>query len=74
MDLKYGQRVCDFRSIFFALEEKLGLKEARDLLCLQDERVDIPIETIITDWSELDEGESTHFGQLSSSHRWHLHA
>ncbi|KAK9441664.1 hypothetical protein VB005_06306 [Metarhizium brunneum] len=57
MDLKYGQRVCDFRSFFFALEEKLGLKEAQGLPFLQDERVDIPIETIITDWSELDEGE-----------------
>ncbi|KID75610.1 hypothetical protein MBR_04861, partial [Metarhizium brunneum ARSEF 3297] len=56
MDLKYGQRVCDFRSFFFALEEKLGLKEAQGLPFLQDERVDIPIETIITDWSELDEG------------------
>lgn len=60
MDLKYGQRVCDFRGFFLALEEKLGLKEARDLLFLQDECVDIPIKTIITDWLGLDEDESTY--------------
>lgn len=67
LSMKDQQRIWDFRDLFLALEEKLGLKEARDLVTRYNEmlgREESPIETIIADWSELDEGESTYFGAL----------
>ncbi|OAA50479.1 hypothetical protein NOR_00929 [Metarhizium rileyi] len=63
-NLKYDQRIWDFRDLFLALQEKMGLKKAGDLIVFYDERTFSPIESIIADWSDLDEDESTYFGAL----------
>jgi hypothetical protein len=62
--LKGQQLVWDFRDLFLALEEKIGLKNAHDLIFRSDGRKRTPIEAIIADWSELDEDEVTCFGAL----------
>lgn len=64
--LRAQQRIWEFRDLFLELEVRLGLKEARDLVANYgtEEHEESPVDTIITDWSELDEDESTYFAAL----------
>jgi hypothetical protein len=62
--LKHQQRIWDFRDLFLALEEQLGLQEAGDLIMSSKDPRANAVDTIITDWSELDQDESTYFGAL----------
>lgn len=66
LSLRDQQRIWEFRDLFLELVVCLGLKEARDLVTRYEteEREESPVDTIVTDWSELDEDESNYFGAL----------
>lgn len=56
-------RIWDFRDIYLALEEKFGFKEARDVL-YGPPLGGSPVNSIIADWSEVDDDETMLFGTL----------